>query len=879
MPPRKRRRTCAPRRATATAKAAPPTLTLPANLLAEIAARCDDPATVFRCAATCKPLRREILKPDFVRRVSRGPDAVVPSSVVGFLGETFALAHPTTPAAFYLARFHLGPFVSRRAAELLEQYALVASRRGLVVLRRREVNRRRRTEVRSELCVYDPMTDHRAFFPAPPDVGKDPYHGLLGGVAPLASYVVLTAADGIGCPFMLLAADMAGSMRFDGSKCLRVQTLSSDAGGKWGPLNATGHPCPMWCMLLDSYNDAAVVLGGGVVHWLMHAGDSFLLCDVREYILTYDVMTGTAGSIDLPMDRGDASSRRPRSSQLASSPDGKLTFLAADLFTVSAWVMSGNQWARHAEVDVSTWWPFEMWEECHGLELLSLGDQRSGTVFLQTDGGGTNELVKLDMETKLERKTGFMTWIEKSGIPYEVDLASRLSSMKPLHIDGSKLAMPPRKRRRTCAPRRATSTASAAAEVAPILSLPADLLAEIARRTDDPAAAFRCAATCKALRREILSPAFIHLVCRDEPDNDAVVPSSVMGFLGERTFAVVRPATLPAHVAGADHLGPFMSRSAAKLLDKYEFVTSRGGLAVLKRAEPSKRRRPKRRTELCVYDPMAASRTFIPAPPDVGEDPYHGILVRGGVFGRYVLLTAAADGVGCSFMLLAADMTADWDGFLCLRVQTMSSDAGGEWAPVKSVKHRCPHGWCLRMDSHDYDAVVLAGVVHWRMRVCDDDSLDVVGEYILTYDVGAATAGSIDPPSERQVPNLRGSRSLSQLASSPDGKLSLLVADGFVLCVWVLSGGLWARHVEIDMLAEALLQEWWGGLDGVELVSFGHERRGTVFMRAVGRGDDGLEFLVLDTETKSWWLSYVETSGIPYEVDIASRLSSMKPFF
>ncbi|RCV40118.1 hypothetical protein SETIT_9G026000v2 [Setaria italica] len=80
MPPRKRCRTCAARRAAAT------TPELPANLLLEIAAR-SDAATIFRCAATCKLLRREILSPDFIHRVTGGPDAAaVPSRVLGVVG-------------------------------------------------------------------------------------------------------------------------------------------------------------------------------------------------------------------------------------------------------------------------------------------------------------------------------------------------------------------------------------------------------------------------------------------------------------------------------------------------------------------------------------------------------------------------------------------------------------------------------------------------------------------------------------------------------------------------------------------------------------------------------------------------------------------------
>jgi len=247
------------------------------------------------------------LSPDFLRRVSRGPGAVVPSSILGVLGET-SFMHPLTIPNWTFMMSHLAPFVSRSAAGLLEQYRPLTSRRGLVVLERREMNRRRRSERRSDLCVYDPLTNGRTFLPVPPDIGRDPYHGLLGYVTVVTNYVLLTAADGIACPLMLLAADMTKNL--DCSSRIRVQTVSSSdaGGGQWGPVKTADHECPWWCMRLDSYNDPAVVLGG-VVHWLMHIGDSFLKTDAAgEYILTYDVNTATVGSIDLPNLEGSSSS-------------------------------------------------------------------------------------------------------------------------------------------------------------------------------------------------------------------------------------------------------------------------------------------------------------------------------------------------------------------------------------------------------------------------------------------------------------------------------------------------------------------------------------------------------------------------------------------
>ncbi|CAL4945316.1 unnamed protein product [Urochloa decumbens] len=445
MPPRKRRRTCAPRRAAAppSPEHASPNPELPSNLLAEIAAR-TDAATVFRCAAACKQLRREILSPEFIRRVTQGgPDAVVPSNFLGVLGgseTSFSVVHPATAAAKSFATRHMAPFVSRIAAGpagLLEEYGPMASRGGLVVLGRREINRRRWSQRRSDLCVYDPMAGSRAFFPAPPDVGKSPYHRVLGGgsVAVIDYSVLLTAAaDGIACSFMLLAAGLDRSL--DQSVRIRVQTLSSpDAaggeGGKWGPLKSVEHhhQCPWWCMNFGSYCDAAVVLGG-VVHWLMHAGASFVV-DVGEYILTYDVSTGTAGSVDLPEHHQVANNLRGTTgsqSQLVASPDGKLSLVVTDKLVVSIWVLSegGGSWARHAVVDMEASWTLPAWEDEHGLELVSFGDQRTGAVFLRFRGV-QDVLYAIDMETKADF---FQFFEEKTGIPYEVDLASRLSSMK-----------------------------------------------------------------------------------------------------------------------------------------------------------------------------------------------------------------------------------------------------------------------------------------------------------------------------------------------------------------------------------------------------------------------------------------------------------------
>jgi hypothetical protein len=152
--------------------------------------------------------------------------------------------------------------------------------------------------------------------------------------------------------------------------------------------------------------------------------------DVDEYILTYDVDAAAVGSVDIPKDRQRASTprgSRSSSSQLASSPDGKLSFVATHQCTVSVWVLSsGGSWAWQVEIDMMVeWGPLlgpKPWMD-HRLELESFGDQRSGAVFLQIDG----VFFALNMETGATSQTSLT---RETGIPYEVDLASRLASMK-----------------------------------------------------------------------------------------------------------------------------------------------------------------------------------------------------------------------------------------------------------------------------------------------------------------------------------------------------------------------------------------------------------------------------------------------------------------
>ncbi|TVU46036.1 hypothetical protein EJB05_05553, partial [Eragrostis curvula] len=311
---------------------------LPAELLLEIVAR-SDAATLVRCAASCKPLCRDIVSPAFISRVCRVPDGVVPPSLFGFLLMNvgarsplacLSLAHPATPAAASFAEKHLVPFLSRIApvAGLDDSYTPRESRNGLVLLwgpTRGMIDR---------LCVYDPMTrtnNQCTFVPGPPD---SKYSGIFH------EYVLLTAADGIGSSFLLLAVDFSGlTYGF-----FKVQTMQSN-WCTWIPVNVASYSGQRWRPTSQRQCGRAAVLGS-LIHWLM--------CDMNDrnlHIVTYDVCTATAGSVQLPSegvpDRYQCSNLR-----LMSTPNGGLRLLVADKLTISVWLLSGNAgWMLQAVID------------------------------------------------------------------------------------------------------------------------------------------------------------------------------------------------------------------------------------------------------------------------------------------------------------------------------------------------------------------------------------------------------------------------------------------------------------------------------------------------------------------------------------------------
>ncbi|CAM0947831.1 unnamed protein product [Alopecurus aequalis] len=246
---------------------------LPADLLLEIVARSDTRALV-RCAATSKLLRHDILDPSFINRVTRRRGGIVPCCILAYLNTHNDMSDPSQPplSLVHPTSFlddHMSPYISRFANDLLGEYFPMTSRGGLVLLRHQELV----GDGLSNLCMYDLSAGHRTFLPDPPDFGS----------IFTQRYVLLTAADGIGCYFMVFFANLNG-MADNNTHIIQVQTTTTSTCGTWAPA----------AMVPESSNflhQDAIVLHGGVIHWLLQH---------RGKIITYNVCTMEHGTIMLP---------------------------------------------------------------------------------------------------------------------------------------------------------------------------------------------------------------------------------------------------------------------------------------------------------------------------------------------------------------------------------------------------------------------------------------------------------------------------------------------------------------------------------------------------------------------------------------------------
>ncbi|KAK3149897.1 hypothetical protein QOZ80_3AG0224400 [Eleusine coracana subsp. coracana] len=391
MTPRKRLRPFTQAAAPPPKEEDAPARTLPADLLLEIVAR-TDAETIVRCTATSKPHRRDIIRPDFIRRVCHEHGGVVPAFLLGFVHAYeanampqppahFSLAHPETSAAASFSKKHiLRPLSRSTGADLLRCYVPLTSRHGLIAFCRRHIHH----DWRTDICVYNPFTGDRTFFSRPPDINHCSTH----------QYVLLTAADGIGCSFLLLAMDY---INVHMPYYVKIQTVSSGTAEWEAAMTMATHP-PL--SATSSLNHVAVPSSLGFQKFNLH---------------------------------------------LASSPDGRLRLLVSNRLKVSVWLLlpTGDEWERQCTIDteaiVSSLVPDlaqHLLLPDRMIEFVGSG-VKSGAVLLRpstmtrVEDSEEDRFVLLDLETMEMRRVIIKKnhW-DSSSFRYEVDLASRLAAMK-----------------------------------------------------------------------------------------------------------------------------------------------------------------------------------------------------------------------------------------------------------------------------------------------------------------------------------------------------------------------------------------------------------------------------------------------------------------
>ncbi|KAL6657125.1 hypothetical protein ACP70R_004905 [Stipagrostis hirtigluma subsp. patula] len=305
---------------------------LPVKIIAEIAAR-SDPATLVRCAATCRDVRRCVADPAFSvggrLRLRRTGSFVFPLLRGHFVERRYHCSDrkdelylvDTTGAADATRLLRAaGGVASRPAAAGGKDFSRLeplSSRDGLLLVRKYY-----KQPDHKELCVCDPATGRSQTLP-PELKFPDAYDKVR---------YVLLAGDGedggagtVGRPFHVIKAHLVAFHYLPRLRYLQVQTFSSEHG-EWGPYTEIpARQLQQYCTLPENH----LVLAG-VVHWL--CGRSVLKLHGREARVT---TTTLPASFPDP-DRASWPNRR----LLAVSADGNLLVLVADEEKISAWEQS-----------------------------------------------------------------------------------------------------------------------------------------------------------------------------------------------------------------------------------------------------------------------------------------------------------------------------------------------------------------------------------------------------------------------------------------------------------------------------------------------------------------------------------------------------------
>ncbi|TVU44788.1 hypothetical protein EJB05_04244, partial [Eragrostis curvula] len=390
---------------------------LPFDLVLEIFAR-SDAATLFRCAATSKPVRHAILDTDFRRRLAllraeaEAGDRRRSFDPALFLGLSYMFQY-----RWEWCRHHAiaqeerhgrrGCLSSFDADKLLSSYEPMASRGCLVVLKRHGT-------ISAEVRVVNSLTGQvsRVWPPL--------------WVAAMYPRTLLAVGDG-GSSFQLLVAGTG----------LRMQVFSSENGkGEWGDVVEPRLP-PNFFRTVPNHCSPALVLRGTVVHWLCR----------DKGIIALDVGAARATAIELPpLCFGQV--KRVKGADcgiLVPSVDGRLSLLVAEFTVISMWTLS----ASASELLAGTSSAATRWSRQVVIQSQAIGrgdfigrtvrfvrfGERSGTVTLHIEQGG---LVRFNLRSREAlvvsdkcTEIGTCSFSRLQLCLHETDLPTLMKNMKP----------------------------------------------------------------------------------------------------------------------------------------------------------------------------------------------------------------------------------------------------------------------------------------------------------------------------------------------------------------------------------------------------------------------------------------------------------------
>ncbi|RLN42690.1 hypothetical protein C2845_PM01G26490 [Panicum miliaceum] len=315
--------------------------------------------------------------------------------------------------------------------------------------------------------------------------------------------------------------------------------------------------------------------------------------------------------------------------------------------------------------------------------------------------------------------------------------------------------------------------------------IPADLLVEILARSDTRTIV-RGAATFKPIRRAILGPAFHRLLAPRAGGFDRAL------LLGA---SCVFQEGRPRDIFFQEQRRPFSFETFdSELLSFYEPMVSRGCLIVI-------HRRGQISAEVRVVNSLTGHVTRVKRTGSAAAAIYPRTLL-------------AVGDAGPSFQLLVADKNL---------VTSIFSSEHGKWGD--KVQTKLQPNFIRTIPNRLSPPLVLGATVHW---LCKEKG-------IIALDVSTARAMVIELPPKcfSQVSGPKG-MDKGLLASSADGRLSLLVAEPRVVSMWTLSAAAasWSRQVVIHR--QAIIGREAPGCV-VRFLPFG-ERSGTVMLQMEGVG-------------------------------------------